>query len=156
MGQVIRNLEEQTILPAMKQLGSQCALDRSIDGGTPESILTDLLVKNKSLESFFRQVALGDPTLPSGTGLDTKLLEEIRDNYSKDVTVSCKGDSGLANLMEKGAELMKWITDFSGKTAKMNDDWKIALDLFRGTATNYNDIQKKLLSEELSRQGMTK
>jgi hypothetical protein len=156
MGQVIRNLEEQTILPAMKQLGSQCALDTSIDGGTPESVLTDLLVKNKSLESFFRQVALGDPTDPGNTGLPKDLLDEIAFNYSKDATISCKGDSGLANLMEKGAELMKWITDFSGKTAKMNDDWKIALDLFRGTATNYNDIQKKLLSEELSRQGMTK
>lgn len=140
----------------MKQVGSQCALDRSIDGGTPESVLTDLLVKNKSLESFFRQVALGNPTDPGNTGLDQELLKEIAFNYSKDATVSCKADSDLAKLGEKAMELWTKISSLAKGTEKKNDDWKIALDLFRGTATNYNDIQKKLLSEELSRQGMTK
>jgi hypothetical protein len=140
----------------MKQVGSQCALDTSIDGGTPESILTDLLVKNKSLESFFRQVALGNPTNPGNTGLDQELLKEIATKYSKGATESCKNDAGLDRLAEKVSDLLASITGSAKKTDKQNDDWKIALDLFRGTATNYNDIQKKLMSEELSRQGMTK
>lgn len=156
MGQVIRNVEEQTILPAMKQAWVQCSLDASIDGGTPESLLTDLLVKNKSLESFFRQVALGNPTVPEGTGLPKELLEEIALNYSKDATESCKNDAGLDRLSEKVSNLLASITGSAKKTDKKNDDWKIALDLFRGTSTNYNDIEKKLLTEELARQGMTK
>lgn len=42
--------------------------------------------------------------------------------------------------------------NFGKTTENANDNWKIAISLFRGTAKNYNDTQKKLLSEELARQ----
>lgn len=101
-------------------------------------------------------MALGNPTVPEGTGLPKELLEEIALNYSKDATESCKNDAGLDRLSEKVSNLLASITGSAKKTDKKNDDWKIALDLFRGTSTNYNDIEKKLLTEELARQGMTK
>lgn len=147
---------EQKIINAMRTVGNACAMDIPIGNGrTAESALTEMLVRNKTIESYYKQVALGNPGTTEADIIGKELVEAISTNYSPEVTAGCKSDSGLEKLKEKSAELLSSISNLGKTTEKANDNWKIAIDLFRGTATNYNDIEKKLLSAELARQWLT-
>ena len=95
----------------MKAVATKCALDTSYTSGTLKSVLKGMLIRNKTLESYFKQVATGNPIAPEGTSVEPSLFEAINLNYSPEVTLGCKNDSGLEKLKEKSAELLKWITD---------------------------------------------
>ena len=90
-----------------------CALDViGKDGLSLGENLSVLLRDNKALESYFKQVATGNPLPPENTGLRSELLGEIATFYSPEATVGCKNDANLDKLASKSSELLKTITNF--------------------------------------------
>ena len=109
-GEVWRTTETK-IISTMKAVATKCALDTSYTSGTLKSVLKGMLIRNKTLESYFKQVATGNPIVPEGTSVESSLFEAIKLSYSPEMTLGCKNDGGLEKLKEKSAELLKWITD---------------------------------------------
>lgn len=132
-GNLIRNLETNTILPALQSVGNACALDipmniDGISGNTPESALTNMLINNKKLEDYFKKVVLGYPNTSESDETLRKLFDEIRDNYSPEKTLSCNSTSGLDELTTK---FQKGIEKSSTAVENSKDNWKEAIALFR-------------------------
>lgn len=91
-GVIIRNIETNTITPAIKVVSSACALDAIMtDGRTTKEALTMILMRHRALDSYYKEVALGNTRQPAGLESDMQALyDEIRDNYSPHATASCK------------------------------------------------------------------
>lgn len=147
-GKVIQN-GEKSIINTMKSVSRVCALDLSYNGGTFESVLTNMLVKNKSIEAYYKNVALGNTR--NVDNIDADLADEIAEYYDPGMTQNCKSNTSIADTAGK---ILERIQNLGKKTQNSDKNWKEAIALFRGTSTlrNYNDIQKSLLNRELSRQ----
>lgn len=157
---LIRNLETQTLVPALKNVAAACALDGLMPNGkTPEEELSNLLANNRSLETFYKNVALGDPTLPQWlTEYQEKLYLDIQKNYSPEVTASCKGSESIDSIEELMTKIQERLQGQATKTNNKQNDWEEALALFAGKWTStkkYQDLQRRLLSAELARQWLT-
>lgn len=135
-GNLIRNLEVNTILPAIQSAASACALDvpfgtpiEGITGNTPEEALANLLKANKNLEAYYKNVVVSE-TLSTDIyqTLSDPLSIEIRENYIPTATASCASPSGTKEII---TEKMKKIEQNAVKTFTQNDDWKTAIRLFR-------------------------
>ncbi len=151
-GKVIQN-GEKSIINTMKSVSSVCALDFSYNGGTFESVLTNMLVKNKSIEAYYKNVALGNTR--NVDNIDGNLTDEIAKYYDPGMTQNCKSNTSIADTAGK---ILERIQNLGKKTQDSDKNWKEAIALFRGTSTlgNYNDIQKSLLDRELSRQWLSR
>ncbi len=150
-GIVLRNLET-SIINTLKSVSSVCALGVSYQDGTFESALTAMLMKNKKVESYFKSVAVGDTR--NIDNINASLAWEIAANYTPEMTKSCKDTSNIADNVGK---LLERIQNFGKKTEDSDKNWKEAIALFRwGSNTqNYNNLQKSLLNNELSRQWLS-
>ncbi len=159
-GQILRNLETNDIIQTIKVVSNNCALGLPYGDGTMESALTVLLIRNKQIESYYKSVVLWDPR--NTDNLSEPLASEIANNYSPHSTQNCKDGSivwGFSNsLADIAGKLMERIQKLGKKTEDSDKNWKEAIALFRGTSTvgNYNEIQKNLLKQELSRQWLSR
>lgn len=126
------------------------------NGETPEQAMQRILLINRNLESYYKNIALGNTRQPDIQSNEMKALyDEIRDNYSPHATASCKGDGEVGTLEDLMSKIQNRLGQKAKKTENSQNAWNEALDLFAGKGTNtlkYQALQQKLLSAELSRQ----
>ena len=155
--QVIHDLEDR-ISSTIKMVASTCNLDTpvpTIDGRPARSILKDLLIYNRKLEYYFKTVAVGSISYPDGVSSDDTLFVTIASNYSPWATSSCKNEFGFEEIVSKLSKEIDKNWKFNGSAL---DGWKKAITLFGGENSNtleYQELQKKLLTQELARQGVS-
>lgn len=157
--QIIRQLETN-IIEGLKIAWNRCALDTVMtgkySGSTPEWLLTDALVMNKRIESYFKNVATGNSV--SSNDIDVTLMREISENYSPNTTAYCKAPDMMESLKNIGSKFMDSIGRLWKGTANSQNDWQKAIALFQWTNTNtnqYKELEKKILRAELGKQWMS-
>jgi hypothetical protein len=148
------NQIEKKITWALSVATNQCNLSPSIKSG-----FTTLLQQNNTLENIFKQAVLGTPWAPVNLSeANTLVAEAINVEYIPTATESCKDQNGtqdaIATLQQKIEKV--WFGSESGIA-----EWKKAIALFQGGSAGgtsieeKNNLQRKLLQEELARQGFS-
>lgn len=147
------NRIEQRITGAMTTSANQCGLDGAVRTG-----FQSLLSENSTLENIYKQAALGtvsrDFSWLSRSG--AIVADAINTNYNPWATSECQDTTGTAGPIAKiTTALEKWGIN----NEKVWDNWKAALKIFqwgeKGDIEKYNATQRRLLQDELSRQGFS-
>ncbi len=144
------------ITRSLSTLASKCNLSDQI-----QSDYTRLLSDNQTLSNIFKQAALWVPVEPSGLSLaNLTLARSINSTYIPTATAWCipkNNQSIFDGIKTIIAVSLKKIETTGSKNDSVWTDWKKAIALFQwGNASmkssEYTDIQRKLLQQELSRQ----
>ncbi len=155
--QVIHGLET-SIISAMKSAANTCSLDipiASIDGRTARILLKEMIIYNRKVEYYFKNVAWGSITRPEWVNGDDALFATIAAHYSPWATAWCKNEYGFDEVIAKFQgeieKIGKWLTDSL-------EWWKKAIRMFQwteGTQAEQDALAQKLLMRELSRQWLS-
>lgn len=149
---------DKKIASTAESLARGCKLDSA----TRQKIAI-LVQENQALASVFKQTAIGQPpAIMSGLRESRReIWEGITQDYTPGATQSCKNVHEKLN--EKTEKTLQSAIDIGGKTEKALESWRKAIAIFRGEAgttgnrpTDYVAMQRRLLSNELSRQGLSR
>lgn len=145
--QLFLDLERKTLIPALDTLARNCQIEN-------EKASTEMMEKiryNHELEEYYKNVVL----TRVGRDATDPVKSAIFDAYNKTATASCKNEFSQEDNVKTIIERMQRIGTGIDKSLT---DWKQAIALFQGRSNkgNYTDIQRKLLAEELNRQGLGK
>lgn len=155
-GEIFRQIEVQ-IQNALKKAVNTCTLDTPLNGGVSiKDTLGQLLQHNRKVEDYYKSVALGNPVPPSDMSpADSELYADLAGYYSKEATKACKNQYDFETLQ---ATFMSGVVQAGKKAEKGLTNWKEAIDLFAGrntSSTKYKELQTRLMTAELARQGVS-
>jgi hypothetical protein len=143
-GQLLYDLEKNSLIPVLDRLAWRCQLD-----GAAEGEIIALLKRNNDIQDFFKGVAIGTKWASSDA-----LEKTILDNYSHEATQSCTDD--LSTAVEKWA---KALEGFGSDLTEARKNWDESMALLRSGTGNpkksYAILQKELLQKELKRQWLS-
>ncbi len=147
-GELFWIIQKNIINRAIESLANTCALTPEL-----ESTIVGYIRLNSALENIYKNAAIGK-IIPSDGIPDiySRVYNEIIWKYNPDATKTCKNEFDFAETMEKTLE------SFSNGTFGISnawEDWQQAIALFswKSTKGKYNDAKKKLLKQELAREG---
>ena len=155
-GMIFRQIEVQ-IQNALKKSVNTCTLDADMGNGvSPKNILSQLLQHNRSVEDYYKSVALGNPIPPSEMSpADASLYADLASHYSKEATKSCRNQYDWESLQSM---YMTKLAQAGKKTSSGLTNWKEAINLFAGrdtSSTKYKALQARVMTAELARQGVS-
>ncbi|MDD2565373.1 MAG: hypothetical protein PHZ26_00545 [Candidatus Gracilibacteria bacterium] len=128
-----------------------------IDPSTISSTLNGLRKLNIEATAFFRCTVVGSM---GGCNLSNKTLKDvIQSSYGDTARDICNKNSSFDKMMEQLSSITKYPYGFSGLKKGMNE-WSKAITLLGQTlgGTNdkeYQELEKKLLTKELQKQGIS-
>ncbi len=147
-GKLFDSLEKSTIIPTLQQLINTCNLTDEKQWKIEEA-----LKRNRDLRIYYQGVALGNEKIDESDDVKSAIYTA----YNPTATAECVSDNPNEKTLSKKWDDLKSLWMFNENTLK---DWKDAIALFRGDSPkrwgSYNDVSKKLLAAELSRQGFSK
>lgn len=155
--EIFRTLERQ-IQGTLRASANSCGLEVMVPDlkNNVESAIVGLLARNRRIEDYYKKVAIGNSSLPSGLdSADSALFTEIGTNYHRDATSQCTNTTPYESLSASGLQAIAMKGKYNQSSL---DEWKKAIDLITGKNSNsreYQALQARLLSAELSRQGVT-
>lgn len=142
---------EKMLISTLDVLASKCNLDE-----TNENAVTGRIKANNLLETLYQETAVWYP----GVNTDDipseyqAVVSEIQQVYNPTATQWCKNQYSFEKMSE---EIMNKIGKISFKIESSLTDWKYAIALLRGGSSlkqeEYSSLKKRLLTEELRRQG---
>lgn len=130
-------------------------MDTVVDGTPADQIIIERIRINDALETYYKSVTVGLATdtskIPSTY---SNVIGEITKDYNPGSTQGCKNQFSFENMSET---ILKKIGSLSTGIDSSLTNWKYAIALIRGGDSmkqgQYSDLKKKLLTEELRRQG---
>lgn len=150
-GQIFSKIQRSIIDPTIEFLANRCALNES-----NETIIVSYIKLNYELESIYKNTAIG--TVRNIDTIPEKFLpvaQEIQLKYTPEATKTCKNTYTYEETISKTLDTFsKWTFGIEGAW----DNWREAIALFSGKSItrNYDELKRKLLKQEMSRQGMSK
>lgn len=154
---IIRD-KEKVITSTLRTVANTCNLDTPVadmENQTAESILAEMLARNRRIEKYFKSAAVGEIQLPDGTNeLDRPIYEAIASSYTPSMTSGCKNQYEFEEITAKFQEAV----DFNfTKIGNSFDSWKKAIAIFRGniSQSEEQEMKTRLLRQELGKQGMS-
>lgn len=142
---------EKTLVSAIDSVANKCNLNEET-----ETAIVSRLKTNELLEDLYQQTAIGYPGISTDDIPDSyaPVIEEIQKTYNPEATIGCKNEYSAEDITEK---ILAKIETMSFKIEDSLVDWKYAIALLRWDSSisqeEYSALKKKLLTEELRRQG---
>lgn len=143
---------EQSLINGLDTLSNRCNLDES-----RKAIIIQQLQINHALETLYKETALGYPWVTINVPEKYKTVaEEITRLYNPTATQGCRNQYTYEKMSQ---EIITKIGSIGGGIQKWLEEWKYAIALIRWGVWlqegKYNELKKRLLLQELQRQGFS-
>lgn len=159
---------QRTLIAAIDSTASSCGSDVVFDsevspfppystkGKKVGDVLADALSNHTNVMEAYREAVLGDEpvTVTDLSLVPPGFIDSLKDAYGPKAMEACN-TSGEGTFFEKMKQAIDRIGNIGNTMQNGTQDWKDAWAMMQGSHKQQDKLEKQLLRQELSRQGLS-
>lgn len=159
---------QRKLIAAIDSLAASCASDKLFDteispfptyvtkGQKVGDVMQSLLSNHTDVMNVYREAVLGEEpgSAPELTFAPASFIATVKKAYGPSALAACN-TSGEGTFFEKMKQAIDRIGNIGDVMQNGTKDWKEAWSMLQGDHKNQDQLEKRLLRQEMGRQGMS-